>query len=207
MQKSSESNVVYSLSVGRKVATVKVGTLKDKAGNGEKPAFPCWYALRAFKGKVFKLKEDFEARGWKTYMAMRTVEKRDGCQEPSEEQIIPNLLFVCCPADELKSYKEKHSDAFMIYRENGGSEPEPIPEKEMENFMRVVLISNGKDVMLLDIPMPQEGERVRVTDGPYKGAEGIVKRIKRDRKLLVAIEGVTVVAISSIPIGNLEKLG
>jgi len=48
--------------------------------------------------------------------------------------------------------------------------------------------------------------RVRVTDGIYKGAEGIVKRIKRDRKLLVAVEGVAVVAISNIPMACLEKI-
>lgn len=201
-----QKNVVYSLSVGRKVAAGKVGTLKDKADAGGESSIPRWYALRAFRRKVFSLKADFESKGWKTYMAMRSVDKPGGSQAFAEEQIIPNLIFVCCPVDELKAYKNKHQDEFMIYRESSGREPDPIDEKEMENFMRVVLISNGKDVMLVDMPMPKEGERVRVVDGIYKGAEGIVKRIKRDRKLLVAIEGVAVVAISNIPLSCLEKI-
>ena len=50
------------------------------------------------------------------------------------------------------------------------------------------------------------GEKVRVIEGPFKGAEGIIKRIKKDRKLLVAIQGVVVVAISHIPSQFLEKI-
>ena len=47
---------------------------------------------------------------------------------------------------------------------------------------------------------------MRVIDGIYKGAEGIVKRIRRDRKLLVAVNGVAIVAISHIPMQFLEKI-
>ena len=48
---------------------------------------------------------------------------------------------------------------------------------------------------------------MRVTEGPFKGAEGIIRRIKKDRKLLVAINGVVAVAISHVPAAFLERLG
>ena len=47
---------------------------------------------------------------------------------------------------------------------------------------------------------------MRVIDGIYKGAEGVVKRIRKDRKLLIAVTGVAVVAVSHIPQSYLEKI-
>ena len=165
-----------------------------------------WYALRAFRGRVQKVRQAAEKAGYRTYVAMRR-----------EVQLIPQLLFVCCSSDWLMKYKyqEEHVNEFMIYshkvKNNIGAEvlePAPIPEKEMECFMFVTSTNNGEDISYYGESMPEfsEGERVRVTDGIYKGAEGVVKRIKRDRKLLVAVEGVAVVAISNIPMAYLEKI-
>ena len=39
---------------------------------------------------------------------------------------------------------------------------------------------------------------MRVTGGPFKGAEGHIKRIKRDRRLVVTIRGVVAVATTYI---------
>ena len=55
-----------------------------------------------------------------------------------------------------------------------------------------------------DKPEYHKGDRVRVTDGVFKGAEGYVKRIKKDRRLVVSIRGVVAVATSYIPPQFLE---
>ena len=47
---------------------------------------------------------------------------------------------------------------------------------------------------------------MRVVDGPYKGCVGYIKRIKGDRRLLVSVEGLALVATSYIPSVFLEKL-
>jgi transcription antitermination factor NusG len=45
-----------------------------------------------------------------------------------------------------------------------------------------------------------------VTDGPFKGAEGHIKRIKRDRRLIVSIDGVVAVATTYIHPKFLKKV-
>lgn len=177
-----------------------------------------WFAVRAFKGRVFRLKEEFENAGWKTYIALRgSKEVKDGHEVHKDVQIIPQLLFVCCPLDWLTTYKnnEFRNDWFMIYRHTVTSEsglkslePAPISEAEMQVFMLVTSTNDGQDAEYYGEHLPEysEGERVRVAQGIYKGATGIVRRIKRDRKLLIAIEGVAVVAISKIPMTYLEKI-
>ena len=175
-----------------------------------------WYAIRAFKRKVMKIREDFEKQGFKTYIAMRRVtEAVDGRITHKDEQIIPQLLFVCCTQKQLEAYKDAHDKDFMIYRHKVTNEegltqllPDPIPEAQMKAFIFITSTGDGKDIEYYADIMPhfEEGERVQVTDGIYKGATGFVKRIKRDRKLLVAIEGVAVVAISNIPMSYLKKI-
>ena len=64
---------------------------------------------------------------------------------------------------------------------------------------------SGLEFLGEDKPEYHQGERVRVIDGPYKGAEGYIRRIKKDRRLLVCISGVAVVATSYIPASFLEK--
>ncbi len=54
-----------------------------------------WYALRVFKGRIFRVKARIEAKGQKTYMAMRMVDRiEDGHLHYDEVQIVPSLLFV-----------------------------------------------------------------------------------------------------------------
>ena len=57
-----------------------------------------------------------------------------------------------------------------------------------------------------DITRYKSGDKVRVLEGPLKGAEGYIKRIKKDRRLLVAIEGFIAVATMYIPPQFLEKV-
>ena len=147
---------------------------------------------------------------------MRSEETEvNGHLQYKDVQIVPNLLFVCCPESWLEKYKQLHDSEFMIYKHkvkktNGDVElkPAPIPEKEMKLFIFITSTGGGKDIEYYGDTMLEfaEGQRVRVIDGMYKGAEGVVKRIKRDRKLLVAIEGIAIVAISHIPMSYLERI-
>ena len=94
----------------------------------------------------------------------------------------------------------------MIYADPSGK-PAPIRDREMESFIMVTSVSYDQDIEILEPKLQYaQGDLVRVTDGIYKGATGVVKRIKKDRKLLIAINGVAVVAISHIPMQYLEKV-
>lgn len=149
-----------------------------------------WYALRAFRNKTQPLMRDAQDAGHRVYYA----------------NCLSTIFFIHCPLEWLSEFKKSHLSDFMIYGDASGK-PTPIRDREMESFIMVTSVSYDQDIEVLE-PKPQYavGEQVRVTDGIYKGATGIVKRIKKDRKLLVAINGVAVVAISHIPMQYLEKV-
>lgn len=170
-----------------------------------------WYAVRAFWNKTQRLMGLVEEAGYRTYYAVRTIDSLEGGGlEYRQEPLVAALFFIQCPVDWLLEFQRKHYNEFMIYTDVKKGKPAAIRDKEMDMFIMVTSAHNNEskqDIEILE-PKPQyaQGDWVRVTDGVYKGATGIVKRIKKDRKLLVAITGVTVVAISHIPMCYLEKL-
>jgi len=93
-------------------------------------------------------------------------------------------------------------------KENRSKAPAVIPDRQMATF-RLVTESEvtGLDFFSDDgITLFQEGKKVRVKEGPLKGAEGYIKRIRKDRRLLVSISGIVAVATSFIPSENLEPV-
>lgn len=169
-----------------------------------------WFALRAFWNKTEALMREVRDAGYRTYYAMKTEERIKSEKLDYEDvPLIPALFFVQCPVDWLLDFKQKHYSQLYIYTDVPGGKPAPIRDKEMEMFIMVTSKQNGGcTVEYLGEPKPQyvQGDLVRVIDGIYKGAEGVIVRIKKDRKLVVAISGVAVVAISHIPQCYLERV-
>lgn len=70
-----------------------------------------------------------------------------------------------------------------------------VPDKQMENFMRVASRTDDS-VMFLDneTVVGKEGKRV-------------IRRVKRCKRVVVEIEGVASVAIAYVPAGMLKEIG
>ena len=169
-----------------------------------------WYAIRAFWNRTSRLIAQAEDAGFRTYYAFHTVKRDvDGRKEIKEEPLVPALFFIRCPVKWLQEFKRLHASEMMVYNDVPQGKPAPIRDKEMETFIMVTSAhDSGNSVEYIGEPKPQfvQGDLVRVTQGIYKGVQGVVKRIKKDRKLIVAITGVAMVAISHIPMDILEKV-
>ncbi|MGI6756837.1 MAG: UpxY family transcription antiterminator [Bacteroidaceae bacterium] len=168
-----------------------------------------WFALKTFYNKLFYVKKELDEAGWKTYVAMTQVEKfnKSGKLEYVEKPLIGQIMFVQCSRSYLVDFKDKHEKDMMFYRDLSTGLPAPIDDVEMRSFI-ILTSAPGRRIELLDMDMPtyRKGQRVKVINGIYKGAEGYIKKIKSDRKLLVALNGVAVVAVSYIPSAYLESL-
>ena len=176
---------------------------------------PCWYALRVFGNRIQSIKENLQKEGAQTYQAIKTTTQTvNGRSVIRQTQLAPGLLFVRWDLDRLKAYKREHLNELMIYSKADSPEPAPIDERQMEMFMLVTSIAAGREGPDGEIDLLGDdrefrfkpGEKVRVIEGPFKGAEGVIRRIKKDRKLIVGIQDVIAVVISHIPVQFLEKI-
>mgnify|MGYP002857305563 CR=1 FL=1 len=131
--------------------------------------------------------------------------------------IVSSLIFVRMTGAEIKGlvsdfWEGKLPVSGFVYTrvnpKNGKREAQVIPDRQMDIFMMVV----NSGVAGLDFFSEEkivnytEGDRVRVLRGPLKGAEGYIKRIRKDRRLLVSVRGFIAVATCFIPFDDLEKI-
>ncbi|MBR3030281.1 MAG: UpxY family transcription antiterminator [Bacteroidales bacterium] len=158
-----------------------------------------WYALKVFYNKSLALKERLEDAGFGCYCALG-YEGRP---------LVASLLFVRCSERQLLEYKAtcQNDISFAIYtrKEMRSSHfdskpmernvPAPIPENEMRAFILVTSASpDTYEVLGPDDPKYHVGQKVRVAEGIFTGAEGYVKRIKKDRRLVISVSGIVAVA-------------
>ena len=168
-----------------------------------------WYAMKVFHNKAFKLEEEISSQlGLECYVPREkvVVENCDGKRICKIRPAVAGLLFLKTSAEGLKSVKALTNGAAMFYPAPDGT-PAVIPEKEMTMFR---LVTSAKDDGLEYISDAgtdcSVGQKVRVLEGPFAGAEGNICRIKGNRRLVVSIHGICAVATSYIPACFLEKI-
>ena len=192
-----------------------------------------WYALKVFYGKVFEIEDRLVAMDLETYIPVRkdllkgeehmralrrlaTPDDRRRDNQFVQEgpliykrvPIVTSLLFVRAPEDRLKEIEACVKEKGFVYRTADREAFAVIPDKQMAMFQLVC--SSGAEGLEFfaddDLTRYKAGDRVRVLEGPLQGAEGYIKRIRKDRRLLVSIEGFIAVATSFIPPQFLEKI-
>ena len=143
-----------------------------------------WYAIKVYYNRVQPLIAECREAGIEFF---------------APTDIIRSLLFVHCTENDVLHLAATSDVKMWVYRNTEGTRPAAIPDHEMEVFRFVVTAGHdGLELLGDDKPEYHVGERVVVTDGPFKGAEGHIKRIKRDRRLIVTIKGVVAVATAYI---------
>ena len=105
--------------------------------------------------------------------------------------MITSLLFVKATAEYMMQFENEYRGRLWVYRDVLSGQYSAIPDKEMEVFVFVCTAG-------------QQGLSYLGDDKP--GAEGYIKRIKKDRRLVVSVRGVAAVATAYIPPQFLETI-
>ena len=169
-----------------------------------------WYAFKVFFNKVFEVDRNIRERNVETYFPVIKTYKLSGDHHRMvQKPAISSLIFVRCSETEVWDIQKQLYGRVLLYthKTDGTKLASPIDEEEMRLFRLVTSVEDER-LQYLDVDSVnyKEGQRVRVLDGPYKGCVGYIKRIKGNRRLLVAVEGLALVATSYIPSVFLEKI-
>ena len=167
-----------------------------------------WYVLKTSYNREIRLENELQAEGIETFIPMQCREvSKEQYKQRIEEVAIHNLVFVKSTTEILDEFirKSKHPITYLKNLSTGTTAI--ISEKEMQNF---ILITKSKieGLRFLDENIDRfctGDKKVRVTGGMFDGLEGYVIRIRRDRKLVIRIEGITAVAVAGIHASLLQK--
>ena len=159
-----------------------------------------WYALRATYSRELKVQADLQEKGVRTFIPMMWKEKK----------LVPainNLVFVYWTREKIDSYIRSFADARPVnyYWDRTTNAPLTIPDKDMENFIAVASTLDEDLVFLTEVSDKlREGQTVKVKEGPFKGVEGKIVRIRKSRRILVELPGMLAVASTYVAPEELE---
>lgn len=173
-----------------------------------------WFPMRVTYSRELKLKTSLDHLGIENFIPMHYEYVGEGQKRRLElVPAIHNLIFVRCSQERLTELKMTNKDLLPlrymmrpVEGTTGKREIIRVPDKQMENFMRVATVKDDK-VMFLEYGsyLDKPGSRVKVTKGFFAGVEGTVKRISNNRRVVVKIDGVAAVAITNVPVEYLME--
>jgi transcription antitermination factor NusG len=169
-----------------------------------------WYAVRVSYGRVLKFCAGLTEDGVETFVPMTRKEVvKKGKTVTVSVPAISNLCFVHTTRnlleDRMSSMGENRYVHFIWNVHT--RQPIIVPDKAMEDFMQICRVMSDETLYLKDITSKlHEGQKVKVIEGPFKGVEGTVLRIKRSRRVVVDFPGLLAVATNYIDPRCLQSL-
>ena len=78
----------------------------------------------------------------------------------------------------------------------------------MNNFIKVASVLDDRIFFIENLKFAgKPGQKVKVIEGDFAGVEGTIKRVKKNKCVVVQIEHVAAVAIAFLPAAFLMPLG
>ena len=177
-----------------------------------------WFPMRVTYQREMKVKAELDRLGIENFVPMRykVVESQNDGDTELRRVLVPainNLIFVWSTQErvsELKRRNEVLEPLRYMMDHTAASEHSimTVADRKMENFMRVASRTDDS-VMFLDneTVVGKEGKRVEIMGGAFEGVTGVIRRVKRCKRVIVEMEGVASVAIAYVSAGMLKEIG
>ena len=169
-----------------------------------------WYAVRVSYGRVLKFCAGLKEDGMEHFVPMCTKKvEKNGKRITVTVPAVSNLCFVHTTKDALHQIFERMGEARYVsfFWDKATREPVVVSDKAMADFMQISRVMADETLYLKDVTAKlQTGQKVRVLEGPFKGVEGTVIRVKRSRRVVVDFPGLLAIATTFIDPRDLELI-
>ena len=196
----------------------EVGRMRTEGGEGrdtERCGDPkIWFPMRVTYQREMKVKAELDRQGIECFVPMRYRIVDADVENPRRElgPAINNLIFVRSTQERISGLKASNEvlEPLRYMMDRTASREHAIMtvgDREMENFMRVASRTDDS-VMFLDeeTVVGKEGKRVEIMGGAFEGVTGVIRRVKRCKRVVVELEGIASVAIAFVPVGLLKEV-
>ena len=213
----------------------EVGRMRTEGGEGRDTGLcgdpKIWFPMRVTYQREMKVKAELDRLGIESFIPMKyriaesrnqgTTEVRRGANTNLTDdtnirrELVPainNLIFVRSTQERISGLKASNEVLEPLrYMMDRTASPEhaimTVGDREMENFMRVASRTDDS-VMFLDeeTVVGKEGKRVEIMGGAFEGVTGVIRRVKRCKRVVVELEGIASVAIAFVPVGLLKEV-
>ena len=142
-----------------------------------------WYALYAKPNSEKSILKKLVANNIECYLPLKkTLRQWTDRKKWIEEPLFRCYLFVRCSNIEyFEVLKIKGAKHFV----GNGNQPQPIPEKQMENIK--ALIEQAEREVEVSYENIKKGTKAEVLIGPLKGIKGEIVRLKGRSRLVIRL--------------------
>lgn len=212
---SKESSIGITSKTVMSLSIAKSAQHTINQSNGESSVLH-WFPMRVTYHREMKIKALLDELGVECFLPMHyeLVETKSGGKKRVLLPAIHNLIFVRSTQEYLTNLKMCRDDfspmRYMMKRSlstDAKSEILQVPDVQMNNFMRVASVQDDRVIFLDNNEFIKKvGQRVKVVDGFFSGVEGVIKRINKNKRVVVQLEGVAAVAIAFVPACQLSLI-
>lgn len=155
-----------------------------------------WYPMYVKYRQELSVKKALEEKSFRTFLPMKEHIYKRGSRVVTEyEPAIHNLLFVYSFKERISWMKMYHPAClplqYMSRRHlDGPSEVLTIPDAVMTNFIRAASVDDPlgqRSFLETDLSITDVDRRIRFTDGQFKGVEGVIKRVDKNRAMVIPL--------------------
>lgn len=165
-----------------------------------------WYAMRVTYSREMVVKRYCDANEIDNFVPMAyKFEEKNGAVVKKLEPVVRNLIFIKSPRHYINELKLRFPLRYIM--DHCTDHPMIVPEKQMQNFMTVANRCDQPIVYLDANELNSKiGTRVRINAGVFKGVEGKLVKVRNNKRVVVQIEGLVIVATHYIHPSYLECL-
>lgn len=144
-----------------------------------------WYLIHTKPRQEKRALENLQRQGYECYLPTLPSEKlHQGVLSVADEPLFPRYLFIRLGQDDLSlSWAPIRSTKGVSRLVSFGVEPAKVADLLVEVLRKQEESFQAQPVLLF-----KSGERVRLTESPFAGIEGIYQMADSERRVMVMIE-------------------
>ena len=177
-----------------------------------------WFPMRITYGRperMMRFQEMLNQLHLENFMPMRIEYQKTDNWDVNKSYVpaVNGLIFIRSTREQLTQLKMTRREfepmhyCTNLFAENDYDRVLVIPDRQMENFMRIYKYTDSR-IRLLEYTdfIAKPGKRVRITQGDFENTVGTIKRIKKSQCVVVQLEGFAAIAIAFVPPSWLQEL-
>ena len=172
-----------------------------------------WFPMRVANHRELRVRDELLRLDIEHYLPLKWAQRTYGGQLRRVQVPALNYIFVRSSQNAITEYKMYNKElAYLRYKmisyhdSTLSADVMTVSDHEIQNFMRATQLADDQlQYLTYSDFLDKEGRKVRVAAGDFMGVEGEIKRIKKNRCVVVCLRGIAAVAIH-VPFEHLEFL-
>ena len=163
-----------------------------------------WYLVHSKPKQERLALENLERQGYQCYLPVLPTEKmRRGALTIADEALFPRYLFIRLGSDfSAKGWGPVRYTTGVSRLVSFGAVPARIDDCLIAQLRAGEALQRARPVRLFEA-----GDRVRITDGPFSGIEGVFQLAEGEKRVMVLIELMSKPLSVGLPPSIVGKLG